>query len=143
MGVIYYGINQPTDRRPPIPTMHPETGQKAPDHVKDLVMHSLDMDKALDIELIDLRGQTSLADYMIVASGTSTRHISALAEKLDDRLRALGIKDVHMEGLRTSDWVVVDAGDVIVHLFRPEVRSFYGIEKMWRSAHPGIEMVPA
>ncbi len=123
--------------------MHPETGQKAPDHVKDLVMHSLDMDKALDIELIDLRGQTSLADYMIVASGTSTRHISALAEKLDDRLRALGIKDVHMEGLRTSDWVVVDAGDVIVHLFRPEVRSFYGIEKMWRSAHPGIEMVPA
>ena len=117
--------------------MHPETGQKAPDHVKDLVMHSLDMDKALDIELIDLRGQTSLADYMIVASGTST------AEKLDDRLRALGIKDVHMEGLRTSDWVVVDAGDVIVHLFRPEVRSFYGIEKMWRSAHPGIEMVPA
>jgi ribosome-associated protein len=107
------------------------------------VIKSLDSDKAIEIEIIDLRGQTSLADFMVIASGTSSRHISAIAEKLEDRLKAAGVKDIHMEGLKNSDWVVVDAGDVIIHLFRPEVRSFYGIEKMWRSLHPGIEMVTA
>lgn len=107
-------------------------------------MHSLDADKAQDIEVIDLRGQTSLADYMIVASGTSSRHVSALAEKLAERLGKLGIKDVHMEGQKTSDWVVVDAGDVIIHVFRPEVRDFYALEKMWRHPHhPNMELVTA
>ena len=94
-------------------------------------MRALDADKALDIECIDLRGQSALADFMVIASGTSSRHISALAEKLSERLKALGIHDVRAEGLQTSDWVILDAGDVIVHLFRPEVRSFYNLERMW------------
>lgn len=118
-------------------------GQKAPENIRDLAMRSLDADKALDIETIDLRGQTALADFMIVASGTSSRHISALAEKVAERLKALGLNDIHIEGLRTSDWVIVDAGDVIIHLFKPEVRSFYSLEKMWRTPHPGIELVTA
>ncbi len=68
---------------------------------------------------------------MIIASGTSTRHVGALAQKLRDRLEHRGVKDIRIEGMANSDWVVLDAGDVIVHIFRPEVRSFYNIEKMW------------
>ena len=73
---------------------------------------------------------------MIIASGTSSRHVSAIAEKLKDRLNIRGIKNVRAEGLTNSDWVVLDAGDVIVHLFRPEVRAFYNMEKMWGAFHP-------
>lgn len=120
-----------------------DNGQKGPEEIKALILKSLDADKALDVETIDLRGQSSLADFIVVASGTSSRHISALAEKLSERLRVLGIKDIRMEGLKNSDWVVVDAGDVIIHLFRPEVRSFYGIEKMWQMNHPEIDLVHA
>ena len=120
-----------------------DNGQKGPENVKALILKSLDADKALDIETIDLRGQAAFVDFIVVASGTSSRHIAALAEKLSERLHALGIKDVRMEGLKSSDWVVVDAGDVIIHLFRPEVRSFYSIEKMWQMTHPSIELVNA
>ncbi|MCK6419065.1 MAG: ribosome silencing factor [Alphaproteobacteria bacterium] len=88
--------------------------------------------------LIPLDDQTGLADYMIIASGTSSRHIAAMAEKLRDRLAARGIDDVRIEGLSHSDWVVIDAGDVIVHLFRPEVRAFYNIERMWGVPQPFI-----
>lgn len=95
----------------------------------------MDADKALDIVSIPLDAQSALADYMVIASGTSTRHVAALAEKLKERLEARGIKDVRLEGMTNSDWVVVDAGDIIVHLFRPEVRSFYNIEKMWGAPH--------
>ena len=80
---------------------------------------------------IDLAGKTTLADTMIIASGTSARHVSALAERLIERLRDVGIKRVQVEGLRAADWVLIDAGDVIVHVFRPEVRGFYNIERMW------------
>jgi ribosome-associated protein len=73
----------------------------------------------------------ALADHILIASGTSSRHVSALAQKLRDRLSVYGIKNVGLEGIDSSDWVVVDAGDVIVHIFRPEVRAFYNIEKMW------------
>jgi ribosome silencing factor RsfS/YbeB/iojap len=121
-----------------------DDGRKSPDSVKDLAMRSLDADKALEIEMIDLRGQSSLADFMIVATGTSSRHVYALADKLAERLSAIGLKDVHIEGQKTSDWVVVDAGDVIIHVFRSEVRSFYAIEKMWRNPnHPNMELVTA
>ncbi len=103
-----------------------------PQILKDLIEQSLDADKALDITVIDLKGQSSgLADYMIVASGTSSRHVNALASKLKDRLLARGVKGINTEGMAQSDWVVLDAGDIIVHLFRPEVRDFYNIEKMW------------
>ncbi len=73
---------------------------------------------------------------MIIASGTSSRHVSALASKLKDRLAARGVKNVMIEGLEQSDWVAIDAGDIVVHLFRPEVRSFYNMEKMWGAFQP-------
>jgi len=95
-------------------------------------MTSLDSDKAQDIEVIDMTGQSVVADYMIVASGTSSTQIVRMAEKLKERLEARGCQDVKTEGLAFGNWVVLDAGDVVVHLFRPEVREFYNIEKMWR-----------
>lgn len=106
------------------------------------MLESLDADKAEDIETIDLRGQTAIADYMIVASGRSSRQVGALAEKLQDRLKAMGYKDVRIEGREQCNWVIVDAGDVVIHLFRPEVREFYNIEKMWR-AFPQLHEVTA
>ncbi len=102
-----------------------------PSALKDLVTRSLDGDKALDIETIDLTGQSALADYMVIASGTSSRQITAMAEKLKERLHARHVDEVKIEGLSQGNWVVLDAGDVIVHLFRPEVREFYDLEKMW------------
>lgn len=96
----------------------------------------MDADKAADILTIDLNDQSALADYMIIASGTSSRHVAALAEKLKDRLNARGVKEIRMEGMTQADWVAIDAGDVIVHLFRPEVREFYNIEKMWCAYQP-------
>ena len=86
----------------------------------------------MDIETIDLKDQSALADYMIVASGTSSRQVIALADKLRDRLSGYGYKDIRVEGQNDGNWVIVDAGDIIIHLFRPEVRDFYQIEKMWR-----------
>ncbi len=96
----------------------------------------MDADKATDIVTIHLDDQSGLADYMVVASGTSSRHIQALASKLKDRLNLRGIKDVTVEGMNQCDWVAIDAGDVIVHLFKPEVREFYNIEKMWCAYQP-------
>lgn len=110
--------------------------------MKDLIEQSLDADKADDIVTVDLNNQTALADYIIVASGTSSRHVHALAEKLKERLLARGVKGIRIEGIAQSDWVILDAGDIIVHLFRPEVRGFYNIEKMW-GAFQGLETVTA
>jgi len=98
-------------------------------------VQSLDADKAEDIVSIDLDDQCGLADKMIIATGTSSRHVHGLANKLSDRLRSRGVKDIGIEGLSQSDWVAMDAGDVIVHLFRPEVREFYNLEKMWGGFH--------
>ena len=95
-----------------------------------------DTDKADDILCIDLSKNTALADYMIIASGTSSRHVNALARKLKERLQLKNIKGINIEGLAQCDWVVMDAGDVIIHLFRPEVREFYNIEKMWCTYQP-------
>jgi ribosome-associated protein len=102
----------------------------SPKDIKAIIEKSLDADKAVDINTIDLSGQSPLADYMVIASGTSSRHVGALAQKLRDKLATHGIS-ARLEGMSNSDWVVLDAGDVIVHLFRPEVRTFYNIEKMW------------
>jgi ribosome-associated protein len=109
-------------------------GLKDPSVLKDLIVASLDSDKALDIEVIDLTDQSALADYMVVASGTSSRQVVAMAEKLEERLKARGHRYFHTEGTTEGNWVVCDAGDIIVHLFRPEVRAFYNIEEMWRMA---------
>ncbi|MFA5592045.1 MAG: ribosome silencing factor [Micavibrio sp.] len=107
--------------------------------LKDLIEASLSDDKAQDIQIIDLRGHSALADYLVVASGTSTRHVASIAQKLCDRLSARGVKEVRTEGMTQANWVVVDTGDIIVHLFRPEVREFYNIEKMWSVTVPGSE----
>ncbi len=104
--------------------------------MKALIEQSLDADKALDIITVDLEDQTAIADYMVIASGTSSRHVHALADRLKDKLGARGVKGLRLEGLAQSDWVVIDAGDVIVHLFRPEVRAFYNMEKMWCAYQP-------
>ena len=96
-----------------------------------LVETSLDDDKAEDIVAIALEGKSSIADYMIIASGRSDRHVGAIANHLLEKVKNAGFGRSQVEGLRTCDWVLIDLGDVIVHLFRPEVRSFYNLEKMW------------
>jgi len=97
----------------------------------DIVTESLDDAKAENTVAIDIRGKSSLADYMIVTSGRSHRHVSAIADQLTKALRAGGFDKPRVEGLPHCDWVLVDGGDVVVHIFRPEVREFYNIEKMW------------
>jgi ribosome-associated protein len=97
----------------------------------DLVLRSLDDDKAVEIVSIPLQGKSNIADYMVIASGRSTRQVASMAQKLSERIkRELG-RGVRVEGLPVADWVLIDADDVIVHLFRPEVRSFYNLERMW------------
>jgi ribosome-associated protein len=97
----------------------------------DLVLRSLDDDKAVDVVTIPLMGKSNIADHMVIASGTSTRQVASMAQKLSERIkRDLG-RSVRVEGLPVADWVLIDAGDVIIHLFRPEVRSFYNLERMW------------
>ena len=97
----------------------------------DRILKSLTDDKAEDIVQIDLRGKTSIGDYMVVASGRSTRQVSAMSEKLVERLKADLGRIARVEGKDAGDWVLIDTGDVIVHVFRPEVREFYQLEKMW------------
>ena len=95
------------------------------------ILDSLAEDKAEDIVDIDLRGKTAIGDYMVIASGRSTRQVAALAEKLTDRLKQEFGRLSKIEGKNTGDWILVDTGDIIIHLFRPEVREFYQLEKMW------------
>ena len=96
-----------------------------------LVMSSLEEDQAQDVVAIPLQGKSSVADYMVIASGRSTRQVMAIAQKLAERIKQAGHGPVRLEGLPAADWVLIDAGDVVVHLFRPEVRSFYNLERMW------------
>lgn len=102
-----------------------------PDSLHAMVLQSLDDDQAQDIVSIPLEGKSSIADYMIIASGRSTRQVAAIAQKLAERIKQAGHGSPRLEGLPAADWVLVDAGNVIVHLFRPEVRSFYNLERMW------------
>ncbi len=95
------------------------------------VLASVDDDKAEDVVQIDLRGRSDVADYMVICSGRSTRQVASISEKLADRLRGEFKIPAKMEGKETGDWVLIDGGDVIVHVFRPEVRDFYQLEKMW------------
>jgi ribosome-associated protein len=96
-----------------------------------LVMSSLDDDQAVETVSIPLAGKSSIADYMVVASGRSTRQVASMAAKLAEKIKAEFGRSPRVEGLPTADWVLIDAGDVIVHLFRPEVRTFYNLERMW------------
>jgi len=108
-----------------------------------LIEKSLDDDKAENVVVIDLHGKSSIADYMVIASGRSQRQVGAMAEHLVAKLKAGGVPRVGLEGNRACDWVLVDGGDVVVHLFRPEVRNFYNLEKMWGMALPEPERATA
>ena len=97
----------------------------------ELVLRSLDDDQALDVVSIPLAGKSAIADHMVIASGRSSRQVASMAQKLTERIKRDMGRSVRIEGLPIADWVLLDADDVIVHLFRPEVRSFYNLERMW------------
>ncbi|WP_409432089.1 ribosome silencing factor [Litorimonas sp. RW-G-Af-16] len=110
--------------------------------LSDYIQSNLDENSAQDIIEIDIRGKSSIADYMIVASGRSNRHVGALADYVQRGLKDQGLKNLGIEGLKGCDWVLIDAGDVIVHIFRPEVRVFYNLEKIWSVPLPeGLQNV--
>jgi ribosome-associated protein len=109
---------------------------KAKPSLEKLVLSSLNDAKAEDVVTIDLHNKAALADSMIVASGRSNRHVAAIVDQLSDALKEAGYRDLAVEGMPHCDWVVLDAGDVIVHVFRPEVRTFYNIEKLWSPNAP-------
>ena len=101
------------------------------DQILKLITTSLNDDKAENVLTIPLQGRSAIADYMVVASGTSSRQVAAMAEHIEVKLKQNKVRVLGLEGLRQADWVLIDANDVIVHLFRPEVREFYGLERMW------------
>lgn len=105
---------------------------KTVDTLKQLIIDTLDMNKGEEIVVIDLHDKSTIADYMVVASGTSNRHAAALAHKLMDEVaKNLPGQKARVEGMSEAEWVLLDFGDIIVHIFRPEVRNFYSLEKMW------------
>ena len=108
------------------PLPHAEPGS-----LHALVLQSLDDDQAMEIVSIPLEGKSTIADFMVIASGRSTRQVTAMAQKLAERIKTGGFGRSRIEGLPAADWVLVDAGDVVIHIFRPEVRSFYNLERMW------------
>ncbi len=110
-------------------------GQKPAALLKEIV-HWLDEAKAEEAVTIDLAGKSSIGDFMVIASGRSDRHVGAIAEQLQRKLREKGFGRVRIEGQETCDWVLIDTGDIIVHVFRPEVREFYNLEKMWSADRP-------
>jgi ribosome-associated protein len=107
------------------------------DSLHALVLNSLDDDQAQEVVSIPLEGKTAIADHMVIASGRSTRQVTAMAQKLAERIKKAGFGNARIEGLPAADWVLVDAGDIVVHLFRPEVRSFYNLERMWAFGDTG------
>jgi len=108
-----------------------------PGSLHELVLKSLDDDQAQDLVSIPLEGKSSIADHMVIASGRSTRQVAAMAQKLAERIKHGGFGQGRMEGRPGADWGLVDAGDVVIHLFRPEVRSFYNLERMWAFGDSG------
>jgi ribosome-associated protein len=107
------------------------SGSDGVEALHKLILASLDDDQAVETVSIPLAGKSSIADYMVVSSGRSTRQVASMANKLAEKIKAESGRSPRVEGLQTADWVLIDAGDVIVHLFRPEVRSFYNLERMW------------
>jgi len=104
--------------------------------LKNLILETLDSNKALDIVSIDLKNKSSMADYLIIASGTSSRHIQALSEMVLEKLRSNGVKNSKIEGKESGDWKLVDGIDLIVHIFHPDKRKFYELEKIWSEVIP-------
>jgi ribosome-associated protein len=114
----------------------------SPEDLHDLVLRSLDDDQAVEVVSIPLAGKSSIADYMVIASGRSTRQVASMAQKLVERIKAETGVSSRIEGLPTADWVLIDANDVVVHLFRPEVRSFYNLERMWAFGEAPVPAAP-
>jgi ribosome-associated protein len=120
-------------------------GQESAEALHDLVLRSLDDDQAVEVVSIPLTGKSNIADYMVIASGRSSRQVASMAQKLSERIKQELGRHVRVEGLPVGDWVLIDADDVIVHLFRPEVRSFYNLERMWafeENARPSAAGAP-
>jgi ribosome-associated protein len=113
------------------------------DDLLKIVEKSLDADKAEDIVAIDLKGKSSIADFMVIATGRNSRQLAAMAQHLDEKLSKAGTKKIGIEGLAQGEWVLLDGGDIIVHLFRPEIRKFYNLEKMWGVELPEPERLMA
>ena len=110
-------------------------------NLKNIIINTLDSNKALDIISIDLKNKSSMADHMIIASGTSSRHIQALSEQVLDKFKNNGIVNCKIEGKDSSDWKLIDGIDVIVHIFNPEKRKFYEIEKIWSELIPKEKII--
>lgn len=104
------------------------------------IIHLLEDAKAEQLVTIDLAGKSSIGDFMLIASGRSNRHVGAIAEQLQRKLKEKGFGRARLEGLEACDWVLLDTGDIIVHIFRPEVREFYNLEKMWLAERPGEQV---
>ena len=109
--------------------------------LKKIVVETLDINKAQDIVSIDLKDKSSMADYMIIASGTSSRHIQALSEQVLEKLKDNGVRDSKIEGKDSSEWKLVDGIDLIIHIFHPEKRRFYELEKMWSELNPKEKLI--
>ena len=109
--------------------------------LKNLILETLDSNKALDIVSIDLKNKSSMADYLIIASGTSSRHIQALSEMVLEKLRSNGVKNSKIEGKESGDWKLVDGIDLIVHIFHPDKRKFYELEKIWSGLIPKEKVI--
>ncbi len=109
--------------------------------LKSVVIDTLDLNKAQDIVTIDLKDKSSMADYMIIASGTSSRHIQSLSEQVLEKLKDYGIKNSRIEGKESNEWKLVDGIDLIVHIFHPEKRKFYELEKIWSELIPKEKVI--
>ena len=109
--------------------------------LKELIINTLDLNKALDIVSIDLKDKSSMADYMIIASGTSSRHIQSLSEQVLEKLKVNGVKDSKFEGKDSNEWKLVDGIDLVIHIFHPEKRKFYELEKMWSELIPKEKLI--
>ena len=110
-------------------------------NLKTIIINTLDSNKAVDVILIDLKDKSSMADYMIIASGTSSRHIQSLSEQVLEKLKINGVKNCKIEGKESNDWKLVDGIDVIIHIFNPEKRKFYELEKMWSELIPKEKVI--
>jgi ribosome-associated protein len=124
-------LSRASHRRPEPVSRHPSAKETL-----RIVLARLEDMKAEDSVTIDLTGKSSIGDYMVVTSGRSQRHVGAVADHVVKDLKAAGVSGIRVEGMRQGDWVLIDAGDVIVHVFRPEVRTFYSLEKMWSAGRP-------
>ena len=110
-------------------------------NLKKIIIETLDINKAQDIVSIDLKDKSSMADYMIIASGTSSRHIQALSEQVVEEIKMSGIKNCKIEGNESNDWKLIDGIDIIIHIFNPEKRKFYELEKMWSELIPKEKLI--